>query len=175
MPTYRRVRAGLVAKKEGEQFKLILNARARANGITCIRIPDGCRQVRGPQGQKLLRIRTPFDYCLFYKTQGIVVDAKTTDTNTFTYSQVIDHQVVSLLDAARNTLNAGYIVWHRSIDTVAFYTAKQLYTLKHRQSLTPDQGIKLGNSGNFNILKLFTDPIPITKSIDTTHITIETI
>jgi penicillin-binding protein-related factor A (putative recombinase) len=157
MPTYRRCRAGRVAQQAGGQFEIMLSSRASSVGIECIRIPDGCRMVRGSRGYTLRRVATPFDYVFLYKNKTILLDAKTVDGNTFPYSAIVAHQLKSLRRCERHAHLAGYMVWHRDVDALVFYTASILHKLKPRESLNPTLGHHLGSLHTANIARLFSE------------------
>ena len=156
MPTFNKVRSGKIAKLAGQQFELILDQRCRSEGITAIRIPDGCRQVRSRNGYTLLRVATPFDFCLLYKTHAITIDCKTIEKNNFTHSNLKDHQVHSLYNCSKNALQSGYIIWYRDINEVYFHPSTQLKTTYKGQHLVKtDPSLFLGNISSFSLLKLF--------------------
>lgn len=144
MPTYRRVKAGRLAKAVGEQFENFIISRSRANNITCVRIPDGCKHVRGPKGYSLKRVPTPFDYVLLKNTKAVIIDAKTVDSEVFKYSSIIHHQMMSLYQCSKDALASGYLVWHRPIDRVIFYHVDLLRSLKQRTSLNRMHGLDIG-------------------------------
>ena len=172
MPTYKRIRAGAVAKQIGQRFEEILHNMCGHQAITCIRIPDGCKQARGPQGYKLLRVKSPFDFVLLKSGLAITVDAKTIDSERFTYSDIKQHQVQSLLNCAKNAHTSGYIVWHRPTDAVVFYSVFTLAALRPRTSLTPENGILLGPALKMDLNKLFMFKA---QTLDSTGIDAETI
>jgi len=167
MPTYARARAGRIAQKVGGQFEIILASRARSAGIECIRIPDGCKMVRGSKGYSLKRVPTPFDYVMLYNNKTIVLDAKTVEGKSFTYSSIITHQLQSLSRCEHHVHRSGYIVWHRDIDALAFYSATLLRNLRPRDSLNIKDGIDLGSLSKSNLARLFEQISP--RPIDSQH------
>jgi len=160
MPPYSRHRSGRLAHKIGQTFETILGNVSRHQGICCIRIPDGCRQVRGAKGYQLLRVSTPFDYVLFLNGKSIVLDTKTVQAKTFTHSAIKDHQLRELNRCQPHVHSSGYLVWHRGVDQVVFYLSHLLTVLKHRQSLSVDDGINLGKLNQMDLTRLFTDNVP---------------
>lgn len=173
MPSINRHRAGRVAQKIGQTFEIILANMSRSQGICCIRIPDGCRQVRGARGYQLLRVATPFDYVLMLKNKTVILDTKTTEGSTFTHSAIKSHQLSELLKCQPHVHRSGYLVWHRDVDQVAFYPAHLLSVLKHRQSLSVMDGLNLGSLSKMDITRLFTDLIP--RPIDSQHLSTDII
>lgn len=160
MPSVSRHRAGRVAQKIGQTFEAMLYNLSVSQGICCVRIPDGCRQIRGPRGYQLLRVSTPFDYVLFYKDKSIVLDTKTTEGSTFTYSAIQSHQLTSLTKCAKHIHAAGYLVWHRDTDDVVFYSHRHLLRLRPRESLSAVDGFNLGPYNKMDLTRLFANPIP---------------
>jgi hypothetical protein len=156
VPTYARTKAGHKAKAIGQQFENMIMLWAARSDISCVRLPDGCKPFRGPKGISLKRVTTPFDFALFRSGRGIVMDAKTVMGHTFPYSAVTYHQIVSLVSCA-HAHRAGYLVWYRELDTVAFHPAAQLQLLRPTQSLVPGQGLIIGNEYKIDLDRLFDD------------------
>lgn len=161
MSIYARARSGHRARQIGQIFENMIQLWASRAGVSCIRLPDGCRGTRTGKGLTLLRVRTPFDFCLFWNGLGIVLDAKTVEGSTFPHSAITHHQVISLSEC-RHARRAGYLVWYRASDTIAFHSATQLYMLRPRESLVPGQGLVIGSSQRLDLERLFAD-LPLTS------------
>lgn len=172
MPKLGKIRAGHRAKREGQIFEQQILALARRDGAIPLRIPDGCRQVRGYGGLKLLRVKTPFDFAVFWRERVIVFDAKSTDTKTFSFSQIKPHQLHSLYECERECVTAGYLVHFRSEKLISFFPASTLMKVQRGSSLTPADGILLGHGENWSILKLFS---PLTKAEHTIQVLDQTL
>jgi penicillin-binding protein-related factor A (putative recombinase) len=155
MPTLRKIRAGLNAKNWGRAFEQDITLAGRKANLAVIRIPDGCETRRTPKGQIIVRVRSPFDYVILKDTTAIVFDAKTTQKNSFSKSDVTEHQIQSLHYCNDHALQSGYLIWFRTLDEVAFFTVEQLKDLPRGKSLKPTDGYILGRSGAINLDALF--------------------
>lgn len=145
-----RRRAGHIAKDKGQFFESILATHACHDGFVPLRIPDGCRQVRGPKGLALIRVKSPFDFVLVGSPNDIFLDAKATESNTFSYSKINQDQVAKLRECERFQ-PAGYVIWFESIDQVAFFSASKMSKIAKRQSVRPIDGLILGPLKSFRL------------------------
>lgn len=136
-----RQQAGLRAKRRGMQFEGLIETFARLQGVTCQRIPDGCKQV---SATKLIRVKTPFDFILGAGERVVFCDAKSTEGKTFPHSKIDEDQLYALERLARHRQFAGLIVLFSSVDLVVFYSVALLKTLKPEDSLKPSQGVLVG-------------------------------
>lgn len=147
---------------------LILGSGSR-DGIEVLRIPAGCetRKVRGPRGpmNKLVRVQSPFDFCAFSIGRTIVFDAKTVESDRFTHSAIVPHQLIYLARAARHVASSGYLIWFRDPDQVAWFSALKLSRLRPRESLKiSDSSIILGNHMDFSLVPLFKGSLDLDSS-----------
>lgn len=106
MGTLKRKVAGKRAKYAGVGFERVFESLCAIEGVGCVRIPDGCRQVGGG---KMIRVPTPFDYCLCFGGRAAFVDTKTTESQTFAYSMITPHQLRSLAELSPGG-RAGYVI-----------------------------------------------------------------
>jgi hypothetical protein len=156
MATLRKIYAGHTARAWGKKFEQMIELCASRDGITMIRIPDGCETRRGPHGKPIIRrVRSPFDFVALKNGSAIIFDAKTVDGNTFSRSAITPHQMESLSRCAVDAQQSGYLVWYRFHDTVAFHPVEQLVAMKRGQSLQPTKGQILGVGGAFSFAALF--------------------
>lgn len=133
-------------KRLGTAWEHTLHKLAQLNGWVSIKIPDGCRTIgKG----RLIKTKSPFDFCLAKKGKVIFLDAKTNDHDTFRYSEVNKYQVTYLIALERTAqCAAGYIVYHRNHDKIVFYAAASLWNLRPESSLSFNDGIDLGSLSN---------------------------
>ncbi len=147
-PSPGRIIAGLKSKNAGSAFESAFEVICLQNGFSCIRIPNGCRQIgRDQYGRpKLIRIKSPFDY--FIANQGfcVMLDVKCTEQNRFTYSMLNQDQVSTLFNARKDCVS-GYLVHFSTLNKIVFFDSKTLHNVKPRGSIGPDDGLTLGTFG----------------------------
>jgi hypothetical protein len=147
---------GKKAKVNGQRFEIFLENSAARKMWTVTRIPDGCRQV-GPN--KLLRVRTPFDFVFTRWGKAVFADAKSTQTKYFSKSALTPHQIEQLKDIENDGFAAGYIVNFSTLNLVVFFSATLLSEIKTRDSVGPEQGILIGNDEVINLQLIFEDAL----------------
>jgi len=145
--------AGLKSKRSGEQFERFFEIRCRQLGISCVRIPDGCRQI-GPK--QTMRVKTPFDYIVGFGKSVIFVDLKSTTSNRFTYSQIDQFQLKALSLLSQHQ-GAGYLIYYRTSQELVYYKAGELLVVERGSGLEDSQGIRLGKIFEANLRGLFSD------------------
>ena len=156
--------AGAEAHRAGQSFEDLFAYACRRLGIVATRVPDGCRQLRG---QKLIRVKSPFDWIVSCSPdippgwaqppppKVLLCDTKSTIAPTFPYSKIDQHQLEQLRGHERNGILAGYVVEFRASRDVVFFPALTLASCEGRRgSLSPAEGIHLGSSEAFNVGKL---------------------
>jgi hypothetical protein len=143
-----RRQAGKQSKTYGEMTEnLFASLCAKANIFT-IQIPSGMRVRRGASG-KLIPVpqQTPFDFILTHKELGAAfVDVKHTDNSRLPYSFITRHQAMILDRTQQDNIPSCYAVLFTSLEKPAWYafSGKLLMSLRPRESLLPDQGLRLG-------------------------------
>ncbi len=145
--------AGLKSKRSGEQFERFFEIRCRQLGISCVRIPDGCRQL---SATRTMRVKTPFDYIVGLGKSVIFVDLKSTTSNRFTYSQ-IDQSQLRALSLLSQHQGAGYLIYYRSSQELVYYKAGELSVVERGSGLEDSQGVRLGKIFEANLRGLFSD------------------
>lgn len=140
---------GLKAQKNGERFENILMFFANRCGFRFIKIPTGCKTV----GQKIFRVKSPFDFILVSDSRTIFFDAKSTLEETFSYSSIDQDQVRNLSEVKNNINLSGYIINFNGL--VFFFDVETLKAVKPRSGLRKTQGCYLGTDKeiNFEVLK----------------------
>jgi len=130
--------AGRRSQVNGEAFENLFRSALLWRGVQVIRFPSGAKWTRG----KLLPVPTPFDWILVDSYGSVaLIDTKTTAGDRFGFAQVVPHQLRDLFEAHTRGAIAGYVIWFRESDRVAFFDAGQLHALKPRQSLGPDDAM----------------------------------
>lgn len=149
-----RAQAGYIANKMGSAFEELFKAACNRSSVIWKRIPNGCRTYRDKFGKLQTKwVKTPFDFIITARGLSAVIDCKTIDSETMTYSFIKDHQLDALLDMGVS-INSGYVVWFRPVDCVVFFSAFRMNRLKPDQSLKFTDGLQLGSVSDFN-----TEPI----------------
>ena len=140
----------------GKSFEVDVLKSAVEHRLVYIRIPTGCRIIgRNAKGKPITAmVKTPFDDVLAGDQACAFVDAKDIGDNAFQYSQITQHQVTELLKLERKGHRAGYVVNFKNLNTVRFFSASQLASLRPRESLKPDDGLDLGTSYRIAFNKL---------------------
>lgn len=149
-----RGKVGRFNRIEGLQFELLLEREARRQSVLTIKMPLGCRRV-GPH--KLIQIKTPFDYILIHDGVSSYVDAKSFNTDSVSFSQLTDHQIVTLKRIQESGAKAGYLVFHRPSNIIAFYKASLLCKLQSGMSCHYSEAEYLGKFEDFCLGNLFYD------------------
>lgn len=123
---------GFKAKRVGQSFERSFELRCGFDGIDCVRIPDGCRQL---SATKLVRCKSPFDYVLRYKDKTACLDLKTTEKSAFTYSMIDPAQVHALAKLQTPNNVTGYFVYFRKENVYSLISAESLFGARFRSSV----------------------------------------
>ena len=135
---------GMKAQSAGKAFESAFETICVQNNFTFVRIPNSCRTI--PRPPYLVRIKSPFDYVIAYRGQAIMIDVKSTEGTSFSYSDCDQKQLDNLM-ACRKDCLAGYIVHYVMEDKIVFYDVLNLRALTPRKSLSHDDGVTLGQFG----------------------------
>lgn len=144
-PSFRRQIGGIRAKVTGANWETLFENSAWRAGCKVIRIPDGCKVGRG---NKLFRVKSPFDFCIIRNGKTIYVDTKSTLGSTFSFSDIDQNQVHWLSHCSAGGCRAGYAVEFRALKKFVFFTVEQLAGLQPRTSLKPEQGLDFSGDGD---------------------------
>ncbi len=150
MATIRKIHAGLLAKRNGQNFEAKFESLCRARGVNFVRIPDGCRRVGG---NRLIRVQSPFDYCLCFNGKCAHIDTKSTKDNNFSYSKLNFQQLNSMAKLAGGG-PAGYVA-RLGDDRVWFIPVEVAMETKPNSSVDIGRCIFLGCSALFNVRLIF--------------------
>jgi penicillin-binding protein-related factor A (putative recombinase) len=142
-----RIIAGKKAKSRGANFEMVLHKSALFDKFTVVRIPDGCKRSRGT----IYQVQSPFDFIFAKNGQVIFVDAKTTSSKSFSYSQIKIHQLVNLKNLEYKAGNlqsifAGYVINFAEENKTIFASASLLANTMRKQSLKSTDGILIGDN-----------------------------
>lgn len=140
---------GKKAQSVGRGFEDTFETECLRRGVGFVEIPDGCRVFgRG----KMFRAKTPFDCVIEYGGKSAIIDTKTTEQNSFTFSQIKEHQLKAIALLTRNNaMIGGYVVYFRKANQIVLFTGNQL------AALTPGDGLKHGEGAFLGSIETF-DP-----------------
>lgn len=152
---------GKRAQKEGRAFEEYFEMSCNRQGFGWIKIPVGARiygrEASGRPKWKL--VRAPFDYAIAGRLDGLPVaaylDTKTIDSNRFAKSLIDFDQVNDLQRFWEQGHPAGYVIHFRSVHKIVYIDAEKLLKIGNFQSLTPEDGIDLGDLFTMDIKKLW--------------------
>lgn len=142
-------RAGAKAQANGGSFENQFSNCCATSGITVTRIPDSCRQV---SSQRMIRIRSPFDWILTYRGLTALIDTKTTQESTFAHSAIDWDQIEDLYAHEARGAIAGYVIALQEANRVIFLESGYLLTKQGiRGSISYDdrQAVVLGKSRDY--------------------------
>ncbi len=152
MKKYSKIISGRLAQSRGQNFEKILSDSAKRTHWDLVKIPLGARQV---SADRLIRVKTPFDFVFVKKERVIFADAKTIKSKTYSHSQITGHQLNELLTFESHGHKSGYIVNFTELKKTVFYTASQLKNLQPGYSLSPQDGILVGENFIINLDRIF--------------------
>jgi hypothetical protein len=147
---YARRVAGKKSRNNGATFEFAFQSLCGVQGVNCVRIPDGCKQVGA---RKLIRVATPFDYCLCYQGRAAFVDTKTTDAMHFTHSMIKPHQLNSLRQLSPGG-KAGYVLGMGD-GNVYFADVSLLLDVQPGGRVALERAILLGERIAFDVRRIF--------------------
>lgn len=154
MKLARRV-AGARAQSAGASFENLFQSLCRRQAITVTRIPDACRQV---SSNRLIRVRSPWDWVLSWNSRTALIDTKTTQESTFAHSAIHRPQAKELCAHNLAGAIAGYVIWMRAPDRMIYVTGRTLLALSMTRgsiSHIQEQVVDLGTSTASNLQAIF--------------------
>jgi Holliday junction resolvase len=143
----KRVALGREAKRLGKEFEKRLEEVANLQGVSCVRLPDGCRQL----GKKIIRVKSPFDFILGFRLRAGFIDTKSTKERSLSIRAMPPHQVKAMLSLSRDS-RAGFLIAFRFYDTVRFFP---IIEASKRGKMRYDEGLDLGSLKDFDLKKIF--------------------
>lgn len=152
MKSISRVLGGKKAKRVGSFFEGSFQRQCFSQGITCIKIPDGCKTFGLG---KLVRVKTPFDFFIGFGEKTVFLDTKTFNKLSISFSDLTEHQIMNLKIMRKHALS-GYLVWFRENNALVFFDIVELCELKSGKSLKYSEGVYLGTIEKFDLKILFT-------------------
>lgn len=142
------------AKRVGNGFEIVFSRMCSSVGVLVTRVPDGCRCVGK---NKLIRVKTPFDWIISWYDRSALIDTKSTDKNYLQVSEIKEHQAAELQKHSLS-LCSGYVVRFTGSKRVCFIpVARLIRSLHERVSIySDDPEIKLlGDECTFDVRKIW--------------------
>lgn len=149
MGTWSRRIAGKRAKYAGDNFEAQFENLCAIQGISVVPIPDSCKQVAF---NRIVRIRSPFDYCICYKQRSAHIDTKSSEKTNFTYSMIDQYQLVQLKKLSPGG-PSGYVI--AMGERVYFVDVSILLDVKKHTSIDFTKCKYLGNRLAFDCRGIF--------------------
>lgn len=143
---------GWKAKRNGDEFEEYFRSLCRVRGITCVRVPNGCRVIGLGQ---FVQVKTPFDFILGKENKIVFCDLKSKEDDRIVFSAIKPHQVESLSQLGKHAHNAGYICYFKQVRKVVFISHDKLSKLRQGESLLWSDGVDLGSIQDMNLDLLF--------------------
>lgn len=149
--------AGYLSKRNGQAFEEIFQLVCRQNRIACTRIPDGCRSIGR---NRLMRVKTPFDWVISHDGKSAMIDTKSTLAGTFPHSAIDRNQVKAMMEHCLVGVLAGYVIATQKNHQVFFIPATILIELSFQRGSISAQDqdrnvIPLGPLTTFNPKLIF--------------------
>lgn len=153
----RRKLAGRIAKKSGDRFERIFYNSAISNGLGCIQIPNGMKVVKLKNKLIPVPIATAFDFLIASNGKILCLDTKSTQKNTFSFSEITPHQLQALEHMNSHGIDGGYIIVFNSQTTagVYYFPTETLSNVKPKSGLNASMGLHLGSMMDFDLKILF--------------------
>lgn len=122
-PTAAKSLSGRKAQRHGQMFENLFRSNLFRARMAFDRMPDGCRVVgKG----RMIRVRTPYDWIVTHEGRSAFLDTKSFDSDRLMPSNIEAHQLKALTAQANAGALAGYVIWFRPSDVVAFASATDL-------------------------------------------------
>lgn len=141
--------AGLRAKRNGDNFETLFESRCRMYDVHYEKVPNGCKQVAP---NRIIRVRTPFDYILGFEGKSAVVDLKSCEGSSFGFSKIVPHQLQALKNLSVGMI-AGYII--NNSNGVFFASVQILLSCKSGQGINLESCERIGENFKFNPSLIF--------------------
>lgn len=164
---------GKKAQSQGSQFEELWDLMSNRIQAKQVILPTGAKPIHykdyssgmAEKRLKLVGQKTDCDRIIFWEGKSAAVDLKTWEDHvTLCRSNMKEHQVIAMTDIYRQGIPAGYVVWYRKINMVAFHNAAQLWAIwNHRGSFAAKDGLLLGTWDNFDVRKVL-NAVPPARS-----------
>jgi penicillin-binding protein-related factor A (putative recombinase) len=136
----------------GANFERYFEKCASLKGWRVTRVPDGAKHLGK---DRIVRVKSPFDFVLTKKGKALFVDTKTTQGETYSYSSINQAQVEELLAIEKQDHTAGFIINFRQNGLFCFVKASELSEVCPGQSIRSKNLIDLGKE--IDIERLFVE------------------
>lgn len=119
------------AVREGKNLELLFEATCRNQKLCPVRYHDACKVVRGFRGRpQLVRLPSPFDFIVWRGREAVAVDTKSTGLKSMPMTMIKNHQLIELYRIQEQGGLAGFVIYFRKIERLAFIEASQILILQ---------------------------------------------
>lgn len=148
---------GRRAKAFGTSWEEVVKRSCIREGIECLKIEDGCKRV---SKDRFIPRRQPLDFVLIKNGKCVLLDAKTINADTLSYSYInespsISRQLEVMRRISLHKVRAGMLVWFRLSNYISFIDAQLLTIVQPQQGIKYDAGLVLGKWEDFKLAPLF--------------------
>ncbi len=147
---------GRRAKTEGDRFELLFSRALLQRQWAVIKFPMGAKAL-GPN--KLIKVKSPFDQLAVKSGKTVCYDLKSINQSSYGYSHLTQHQIHHLLQVLEKgnspNIKAGYIIHFRPLGKIFYFSAHTLSSLQPKTSLSPANGVWIGNLDNIDLDCIF--------------------
>jgi penicillin-binding protein-related factor A (putative recombinase) len=145
------MRGGNRPRAEGKGFEGIFETVCQLQGLKVIKVPEAGRWI----GRGAFKpIPGMCDFIIIDNGRVAFVDTKSIDQEVFPASLISPNQLEHLTSVG-DVCPAGYVVCFRPIQRVVYFPWNVLLATPARTSLSPADGIDLGQLSFFSVKKIF--------------------
>lgn len=138
---------------EGKQFEQIFQKIAKMRGYFARKMQLSAKYI-GPG--KLMAVKGELDFQLIHPDHGIAfLDCKTFMTDSFSFSQLSEHQVNLAMTLNRWNQRAGFLVHFRQGNLISFYNGYTIVAKGSRSSFKAEDGIILGTFPDMALERIY--------------------
>lgn len=128
---------------------------ARSQGMLARKVPLSARL--DYKGRPVL-VESELDFQLIHQGRIAFVDCKSIEGSRFVFSQLEEHQRKLAGSYNYHGLPAGFLIWFRPIDTVAYFTGEEIEAKGPGSSFEWSEGALLGRGLDFDLHPIFAYP-----------------
>ena len=150
-------------RAEGNAFEKLFLLQSRRNGLLATKNNLTAKYL--PTGRLLVE-KSELDYRLVNQAGRVgYFDCKSFAESHFTYSTIDVEQIKRAATHNFWSVPAGFVIWFRAVDVVAFFSGRQIEKEGPRSRFEFNHGLKLGKFHEFDLRLLLT---PKNNTVQTT-------
>lgn len=148
---------GKLAVRDGAFFEDWIRVACANSSITCVRIPDGCKQI---SGSRIIRVKSPFDFILAMSGKSAAIDAKLRNEDHLTPASFANkdstrEQLKHLLNLQLAGMQAGFLVYLRPINEIHYYDALTVGAAVRGKTIEPKTRWQYGPAQRANLAAIW--------------------